>query len=153
PMPSFPANTTIRAVGALLVGLSVSACLFDSSYWQQKAAQRSVATQRTPRTLQATPNETPDLTASDRLRGKPLRVRAYATTSYAAEVVDWPRQLGHLVDDANRILAPTLNARLEVVDTRAWSTQLSSDSLDALLTALREIDAGDDVDLVVGLVG
>jgi hypothetical protein len=82
-----------------------------------------------------------------------LRARAYVTTSYAAEVGDWPNQVERLVEDANRILEPTVDARLEVVEAKMWSTSLANDSLEPLLSELQTRDPGDDVDCVVGLVG
>jgi Matrixin len=132
----------------------LSGCLFDSSYWQQKAAQRNVAQQRTPRALEATPAEANSAgSPASRTRSRVLRVRALATPSYAAEVIEWPRQFARLLDDANRILEPTLDVRFEVVEARTWNTSLSNDSLDPLLTELRAVDRGDDVDCVVGLIG
>src|SRR4029079_189090 len=48
---------------------------------------------------------------------------------------------------------PTLGAHLELADTATWSTTLTTDDLDPMLTELRSRERGDDVDFVVGLVG
>jgi hypothetical protein len=130
--------------------LVLAGCLFDSRYFQQKAAQKNVAQQQTPRQLQATPAA--DVSGVAR-QPKVLRVRANATAAYAAEVVEWPRQLTRLLEDANRILEPTLGAHLELVGTGTWSTNLTTDDLDPMINELRSRDRGDDVDFVVGLVG
>ena len=139
---------SLRVVAAAC--LALAGCLFDSRYFQQKAAQRNVAQQQTPRQLQATPAA--DVSGVPR-QAKVLRVRANATAAYAAEVVEWPRQFARLLEDANRVLEPTLGAHLELADTATWSTTLTTDDLDPMLTELRSRERGDDVDFVVGLVG
>src|SRR5689334_10975825 len=115
-----------------------SGCLFDSSYWQRKAAQRNVAQQRTPSALAATPAKAPadDARAHGGSHASVLRLRVHATPSYAAEVVDWPRQFARLIEDTNRVLEPTLDVRFEIAETRTWATSLSDDSLEALLGEL-----------------
>src|SRR5258705_13996697 len=75
---------------AMMACLSLAGCLFDSRYIQQKSAQKNVAQQQTPRQLQATPTE--GEAGAAHARAKVLRLRVHATPSYAAEVVDWPRQ-------------------------------------------------------------
>jgi hypothetical protein len=137
----------------LAVSLAISGCLFDSRLIQQKSAQKNVAQQQTPRTLQGTPATAGDASAPSHEGAKVLRLRVHATPSYAAEVVDWPRQFARLLEDVNRVIEPTLDARFELTAASTWSTTLSSDDLDPLLTELRTIDRGDDVDGVVGLVG
>jgi hypothetical protein len=82
-----------------------------------------------------------------------LRIRVHATAAYAAEVVDWPRQFARLLEDVNRVVEPTLEAKLELVDASTWSPSLSNDDLNPLLASLRRDDGGNDVDCVVGLVG
>jgi hypothetical protein len=133
--------------------LALSGCLFDSRYFQQKAAQKNVAQQQTPHALQGTSAQDIDASAPAHEETKVLRLRVHVTRAYAAEVVDWQRQFARLLEDTNRILEPTLNARLELAGASTWNTALSSDDLDPLLAELRTVDRGDDVDCVVGLVG
>jgi Matrixin len=147
------ANVSFVARVVLAISLALSGCLFDSRYLQQKSAQKNVAQQQTPRALQSTPAGGADASPPGHDRAKTLRLRVLATPSYAAEVVDWPRQFARLLEDTNRILEPTLEARLELASAATWSTALPSDDLDPLLTELQARDRGDDVDCVVGLVG
>src|SRR5262245_46992154 len=142
----------VRGAFASWLLLTFTGCFFDSRYFQQKAAQKNVVQQQTPRQLQSTPGpgESGPLRRSEE---KVLRVRVHATAAYAAEVVEWPKQLAKLLEDTNRILEPTLDARLELAGSGPWNTSLSSDDLDPLLAELSAVDRGDDVDFVVGLVG
>jgi len=129
----------------------VSGCLFDSRYIQQKSAQKNVAQQQTPHALQGTPAD--GVGALPHPAARVLRVRVHATTGYAVETVEWPRQFARLIEDVNRIVEPTLDARLDVVGASSWNPELPNDDLDPLLSKLRHLDAGDDVDCVVGLAG
>jgi hypothetical protein len=150
-----PMRRDSRALATTLLATSLlSGCLFNSQWFQQKSAQRNVAQQQTPRTLQATPaesSESPSMALHHDARV--LRVRVLATPRHAAELVEWRRQFAQLIDDANRILEPTLSARWEIAEVRIWNAQHADDALDPLLIELRETDPGNDVDLVVGLVG
>src|SRR5207249_6616541 len=79
------------------------------------------------------------------------RLRIYATAAYAAQILDWQRRATELVDDVNRVLAPSMGAQLVIDGFRDGFVE--EQSLNASLHALRKTDDGHDVDWVVGLVG
>ncbi|WXB20224.1 matrixin family metalloprotease [Pendulispora albinea] len=101
----------------------------------------------------------PHAPSADRAEGgatrepvRTYRIRAYATTTYAAQTIDWKRRLSDLLDDANRVLGPAIGARLQLDECRSWGLA-SEDDLPSTLASLRSADAGADVDWVIGLVG
>jgi hypothetical protein len=71
---------------------------------------------------------------------------------YLAQTVDAPKQIADLVDDANRVLGPTLGVEIEVDRVQPWSSDADNPEL-AALSALRDDDPANDVDIVVGLIG
>lgn len=140
----------MRNTGTMaLTLLGVTGCFlgYDSRWGQQKRAQQNFARQEAPSKLRrGTPSEqaAPSRTA---------RVRVYATRAYSAEVLDWPRRFTVVIDDANAVIGPILDARLEVVDARAWPVERDDEKVDRLVTKLREQDSGDGVEWVIGLAG
>jgi len=122
---------------------------YNSSWGQQKRAQRNFAAQQTPGQLRASDPQ-PRLARAQTARV--LRVRAYATRAYTAQVLDWPRRFAETLAEGNRVLEPDLDVRFELVEALPWSSPGSEDDTRQLLKALRELDAGPDVDWVVGLV-
>src|SRR5690242_3887420 len=89
-------------LAALLALLFLQACFYDSRWGSARRAQQVVAAHATPAEIQATPAEPTEIPARRPIRT--LRVRALATARHAAEVVDWPRQLADLLEDASRVL-------------------------------------------------
>jgi len=81
------------------------------------------------------------------------RVRVLANASYAAQTMNWQKQVRDLFEEANRVLEPSFGARLEIDTMSAWDMRVSDDDLRASLAALRADDAGQGVEWVVGLVG
>ena len=137
--------------GAALVGAALcSSCFFDSRWFEARRAQASVAEHAKASELRATAAE------GARPQGAAahvLRVRAYATPRYASEVLRWSQQLSALLDDAGQVLGPTLDARLEIAGTKAWSPRGGEGDIDAACAELAEMDPGQGVDWVVGFVG
>jgi Putative peptidase family len=152
-------NTTRTAprAGLVLLALATTSCLFDSRWIQARQSQASVAQHAAPAELRATPPSPPGETSigepPPRKAARVLKVRARATTRYAAEVIDWPRQLAELLDDAAEILTPTLSIRLEIAEATPWSPRAGDDDLASLVDELAATDPGADVDWVIGLVG
>jgi Matrixin len=136
------------------IALAAPACFYDSRWADPKRAQEAAAKRATPSALKAT-SETeigPDTALSPRPT-RAYRLRAWATPRYAAEVVDWPRQLEHLTADANDILGPTLGIRLEIAGTATWSPRAGDEDLATALDDLAGSDAGEGADWVLGLAG
>lgn len=134
--------------GAVMAAtFALAGCFYDSRWLAQRQAQQAAAKHATPKSLQAT---------DDGERGGPvqtMRIHAYATPRYAAEVVGWKRQIEALVDDANRLLVGTVRVQLEVDAADIWDGAGDDQSLSDALDRLRSLDAGGDADWVVGLVG
>jgi hypothetical protein len=77
----------------------------------------------------------------------------HAGHGYVVETTGWEKRLGEIVARANATLEPELGARLELAGTMPWGAREGLDGLRGLLAELRKDDAGDDVDLVIGLTG
>lgn len=137
-----------------LVAASVTAgvgCFagYDSRWGEEKKLQRQRAAQSAPTLRGESAPEDKDKPPS---AARKLRVRAYVARAYTTQVVDVPRTLHDLFDDANDVTEPALGARLELEGIRTWEIA-KDDDLKKLLAELRSVDAGTDVDWVVGFVG
>ena len=132
----------------MALGLAALVGCYDSQWGETKRAQQRAAQAATPAALRP-------VGADDdaRTRVATFRVRIVATPRYAAQTVDWQKQVRELLVDANRILEPSAGARLQVERLAEWTTPTADDDLPAALAALAATDAGDDVDWVIGLVG
>jgi metallopeptidase family M12-like protein len=138
----------------LAAALLMSSCLYDSGWAEPKRAQQAAAQRATPSALRATPEAEGEAgSAPSKKRLRPLKLRARATPRYAAEVVDWQRQLADLVTDANEVLGPTLSVRLEVTAVEVWAPHGTDDDLLAMLDELTTSDPGGEVEWVIGLIG
>ena len=126
---------------------------FDSRWIQGKQSQRSAAQQITPKALSGSvqPADDESTHRSSTTAARVLKLRVHATPRYAATNLDWQRRFALTLEDANRVLAPTLGARLEMLEPLSWAPAASEDHLDALLKELHGLDAGEDVDWVIGL--
>jgi hypothetical protein len=140
---------TALAAPALACALTLTACFmgYDSRWGQAKAAQQRAAAQATPEPIGPS-EEAPVSTA----RQHTYRIRLRPNAHYLAQTIDAERQLRELVEDADRVLEPTLALHLELDETKPWAFD-QDDRLDASLSELRRDDAGRGVDVVVGLIG
>lgn len=132
-------------VGMVMLGVNGCFLGYDSSFGQQKRAQKNFVRSEAPSTLHAAPSR------QKTTFSRTARVRVYATRAYAAEVLDWPRRFATVVDDANAVIAPILDARLEVSDAKPWALKNDDAHVLQLVRSLRELDPGEDVDWVIGL--
>jgi Matrixin len=140
-------------LAVVMAALACSSCFFDSRWVDMKVSQAAAVQQATPSALAATPGTAATATGAARTEIRVLKLRARATPHYAAEVVRWREQLATLLDDANRVLIPTLAIRLDLVGTELWTPSSSEDDIDKLADELVALDPGQDVHWVVGLVG
>jgi hypothetical protein len=81
-----------------------------------------------------------------------MRVRAYVSDRYSAEVSDQEQKITGIIANANEVLGPTLDLQLDLAELRRWPIT-RDDDLDSLVNELATVDAGDDVGWVVGFVG
>jgi hypothetical protein len=142
-----PAVVRLLGAGAFaLTSLACASCWYDSTWGQAKAAQKRYAAAATPSAIVPTDDARPGAPK------RTYRIRLRPDAHYLSQTVDAERQLEALVDDADRVLGASLGLHLEVQKTEAWSLD-NDESLEAALAALRHDDAGEDVDVVVGLIG
>ena len=85
-------------------------------------------------------------------RWRRFRVRVYATSDYRVEVRDWQRRFRTLVQRVNQLLGPAYGVQLEVEEFRNWDRRSSDVPMDTLGGELKQLDAGEGVDWVVGLI-
>ena len=140
-------------LAAVMAALVCSSCFFDSRWVDMKVSQAAAVQQATPGSLAATPDPAAPETGAARTEIRVLKVRARATPRYSAEVVGWRDQLTTLLDDANRVLIPTLSIRLDLAGTELWTPRSGEDDIDELADELVALDPGQDVHWVIGLVG
>jgi hypothetical protein len=152
-MPHLRTHQALRVAFAFCLPLASSACWYDSTWGQAKAAQRRFAQQTTPGAIAASPDDTAGPKAiGDTAVRRTLHIRLRPNDHFLAQTVDAPRQLARVIEDANGVLSATFGAHLDVDATRPWSFD-ADDDLPRALDSLRRDDAGDDVDVVIGLVG
>lgn len=147
-------SVLLRSIAAISLLLGASACFYDSRWLQQQQAQQAAFARAKPAELRAAPAPAGGETEIPaKKEGRVLRVRAHASARYAAEVVDWPRQLAGLLGAASDLLGPALGIRIEIAETGAWATRGGEEDLGARLDELAAMDDGRDVDWVIGLLG
>jgi hypothetical protein len=81
-----------------------------------------------------------------------LRARVYASPSYVAQTPDWKAHFAGVLADASETLEEAVGAEVSLEESGAWEVRPDA-RLEEQLQALRAKDAGEDVDLVVGLAG
>ena len=137
----------LKLVSLALLAAASSGCFFyDSSWGQQKRAQKHEAARSTPQQLRSQ-----SLGRSTRVAERTLRLRMYATPGYAATVLDWQKQFDGLLACANSIFVPDFGASFAAVELKSFRPKASEDSLDGVLSELTAADSGQDVDWVIGL--
>ncbi|MCY1033807.1 hypothetical protein OV207_20310 [Corallococcus sp. BB11-1] len=81
-----------------------------------------------------------------------LRVRVYADAEHRAQVPHWERAFKDRLQRASEAVRGPLRVTFALESARAWDRRGSEGSLEPVVVALEALDAGEDVDLVVGLV-
>jgi tetratricopeptide (TPR) repeat protein len=81
-----------------------------------------------------------------------LRLRFYADSDYRAAGSRWQDRMKSLLAKLNEAVEPGFGVRFEGVEFRRWDRTGPSGALGPMLEELKRLDAGADVDWVVGLV-
>jgi tetratricopeptide (TPR) repeat protein len=81
----------------------------------------------------------------------PVRIRFYADEDYRAGARWQDRMRGQLAD-LNQVVGPSFGVRFEAESFRRWTRKSGAGSLDPMIAELQQLDRGQDVDWVVGLV-
>lgn len=119
---------------------------YDSTWGESKRAQEHTAAAMAPSALHGE--------GAAPVPVHPFRVRAFATPAFAAETLDWAKELAAIVDDANQIATPAIGLRLVLVSTTPWPGKApDGQDLPTAMTALQQGAPAEDADFVLGLVG
>ncbi len=94
---------------------------------------------------------TPDTTASYTAISYRVRLRVHADDEYRNLSTDWRGNIRRQVERASELVRH-LGVELELVDVQPWKRRTGS-SLQTDLQDLAALDAGEDVDVVVAMVG
>lgn len=81
-----------------------------------------------------------------------LRVRVYADVDHRARSLHWERGFAAWLERASDAVRGPLGVTFELESARAWERRDSAGPLEPVLGELEALDAGEDVDLVLGLV-
>jgi hypothetical protein len=141
-------SRTLAAIALVAIGPSACFIGYDSRWGEAKRAQQRVAAQSAPAAISASSGDAPSADAARHV----WRVRLRPTAQYLAQTVNAPKQIADLLEDVNRVLEPSLALHLDMDRLQPWSRD-GEDKMGVALGALRTEDAGDDVELVVGMIG
>jgi tetratricopeptide (TPR) repeat protein len=83
---------------------------------------------------------------------RPVRLRVYAESDYAATAPRWQERMRGVIDDVNILVGPTFGVRFEVESFRRWEGAPRGSSTDKALDLLATKDPAEDVDWVLGLM-
>jgi tetratricopeptide (TPR) repeat protein len=83
---------------------------------------------------------------------RPIKVRVYAARDYRTQTFNWSSKFRRLVERVNKSVQRWPAVRFELVELKSWELDSGAQPMLALLEALEKLDAGRDVDLVIGLV-
>ncbi len=146
-------NLPRRSSGRFWVSIAALAMSFfacDSRWFEMQRARQAAAQQAKPSELHASEDGTSP--AGHRLARK-VDLRVYVSPRYATELVEWRNQFDAMIDDANRLLEPSLHVRLVIQDVRTWKPAEGDPDLNKALTELATLDPAPDKVWVIGLVG
>ncbi|XXF79784.1 hypothetical protein P2318_08495 [Myxococcaceae bacterium GXIMD 01537] len=108
--------------------------------------EREHARSLAPRQVEASATAAPE--APRRM----LRVRVYADADYRRQVLRWEQGIGVQLRRASEVVQGSLGVAFELESVRPWERPSAGPELDTALKQLEVLDAGEDVDLVIGLV-
>ncbi|MES1210285.1 MAG: hypothetical protein ABUS79_30470, partial [Pseudomonadota bacterium] len=121
--------------------------LFDFQTWKTPAGhQRDAVQQLAPQRL----DHSPAATFSEPPRV--LRLRVYADRDHRRMVLRWQQGIRTQVNRINRVVEPVFGVRFEIESLKDWDASHVGMPFDPILADLRKLDAGRDVDWVLGLV-
>jgi predicted Zn-dependent protease len=100
------------------------------------------------------PGELEDMTQGRRATGKerPLRLRIYADEDFRGATMRWQKRVLAQVDRINQVVGPVFNVRFEIESLRKWDKSHVGLAFDPIIAELERLDAGEDVDWVMGFV-
>ena len=115
------------------------------SLMPERNAEKRAAELATPHVLRPPPP----------IAGAPVRkvrVRVYGDLDYRAVTPRWQARLRTLIERVNGFVEGGFSVHLELQAVHGWERRSSGTPIEDSLAALRALDAGNDVDWVIGLV-
>jgi|GEM_PF-607539 len=146
-MTRFPSRRP-RATLVSLVAVLVAA---QAGCFRNPYAARKSQRQRAHEKLR--PDGLPPKAAAIPDDARTLKVRVYADDEFRAQTIRWEDKFERRLETFNAAIAPPFGIKLELADTKPWPRSATGDvELFDALEALEELDPGDDVDWVIGMV-
>ncbi|MFL5304241.1 MAG: matrixin family metalloprotease [Polyangia bacterium] len=121
--------------------------LFDFESWKSPVARERDASRRlAPASLDLTPAR------PHPAEPRAIRVRVYADDDYRGLVLRWQSRLRAQLQRVNGVVEPVFGVSFQIESIRSWTGSHASAAFAAIIAELQALDAGRDVELVVGLV-
>jgi hypothetical protein len=121
--------------------------LFDFETWKSPVTrERDASRGLAPAALDVTP------AGPHPSEPRPIRVRVYADDDYRGMVVRWQSRFRAQLQRINGVVGPVFGVTFQIESIRNWTGSHASAAFPAVIAALEALDAGRDVDLIVGLV-
>lgn len=136
-----PRGAWPRALALLL--LTSLACVKRPVDYEREYARTLAPKQQAPK---------PAVAGAERPARRVVRVRLYADALYRRQVLHWEQGFREQLRRATQETEGTLGVVFELDSAQPWSLAADRYDLDAALAELESLDAGNDVDLVVGLL-
>lgn len=134
---------------AALFSVVVAGCIYNSQIHEQVVSEHRRANRLTPEEVDASSAEGRGAWRASRR----VRVRAWTSRDYRAEVISARAHVDALVDRANEVLVAKARVRLELVEVREWNDPIDQTHLSEVLEAFESMDAAEDVDVSIAFVG
>jgi tetratricopeptide (TPR) repeat protein len=90
--------------------------------------------------------------AKEGVQARKLSARIWAEEDFQRATLDWQVRLHRQIERTNEVLRAVLGVELDIVQVKTWPHQGRLTSLSSAMFDLEEIDKGDNVDLVIGLL-
>ncbi len=135
-----------RSLGILALFVLLGAC-YDHRFTQAIIERNRRAREAEGAKIQAARASTPK---GGMRRG---RVRFYVAKPFTEQHREWRRAISSLVDAANGVLGPNFALQLEVEAISEWQPKCDPAHLDACVAELAKLEAGEDGDWIVGVLG
>lgn len=141
-------KTTALLATTVCIGGCIGGCFYDSRWGEAKRTQQHNAQAMAPAEIHAEGRAS----GAPRQPMRTIRVRALVTQAFTAHVVDAPKFLREMIDEANRITQPALSVRLELDGVHPWERNVD-ESVEDALAALHATESGHENEVVVGFLG
>lgn len=134
------------AVALLALSASFAAC-YDHRFTQQIIENRRRAREAEGAEIRA--SHTAQAPGAMRM----ARLRFYAAKGFSDQHREWKHMLTAMADAANGIVGPSFKIRFELAAVNEWTPKCDQTRLASCVDELAKLDAADDGDWVIGVLG